>query len=133
MATVIPITTAPPQSPENIESKNASARYEDAYLQARWMVQAGETIQTVGWVLGGLIFFGAVFAAHTVTIVETRAADWLPPGGLAIGAILTVFFFWLVSVLVCARGRQLKASLDSAVNFSPFLSNDQRAKVMSLH
>jgi len=132
MTTPIPITAAPPQRPESIESKNASDRYEDAYLQARWVVQAGDVIQTVGWVIGALIFCGALFAAHTVTKLETPAADWLPPAGLAIGAIITVFFFWLVGVLVCARGQQLKASLDSAVNSSPFLSNAQRATVMSL-
>lgn len=132
MAIPIPITIALAQPPESSEGKNASARYEDAYLHAGRVVQAGDAIQTAGWILGGLIFCGAVFAAHTVTVVETRAADWLPPGGLTIGAVIAVFLFWLVGILVGARGQHLKASLDSAVNSSPFLSNAQRAKVMSL-
>jgi len=132
MTTPIPITAAPPQRPESIESKNVNDRYEDAYLHARGLVQAGDLIQTVGWTLGVLLFCGAIFAAHTVMKPLTPAADWLPPARLAIGAIMTVFFFWLVGVLVCAGGQLLKASLDSAVNSSPFLSDAQRAKVMSL-
>jgi hypothetical protein len=132
MNTPIPITAAPPQRPEIIESKNASDRYEDAYLHARGLLQAGDLIQTVGWALGAFIFCGAIFAAHTVTKPLTPAADWLPPAGLAIGAIMTIFFFWLVGLLLCARGEHLNASVDSAVNSSPFLSDAQRAKVMSL-
>ncbi len=132
MTTPIPITAARPQRPESIESKNASDRYEDAYLHARWVAQAGDVIQTVGWVLGAIIFCGAMFTAHTVTKLLTPAADWLPPAGLAVGAVITVFFFWLVGLLVCARGQDLEASLDSAVNSSPFLSDAQRARVMSL-
>jgi len=132
MTTPIPITAAPPQRPESIESKNASDRYEDAYLHARGLVQAGDLIQTVGWVLGAFLFCGALLEAHTVTKLLTPAADWLPPAGLAIGATMTVFFFWLVGVLVSAGGRRLMASLDSAVNSSPFLADAQRAKVMSL-
>lgn len=131
MTTPIPITAAPPQRPEIIESKNARDRYEDAYLSARWLVQAGDLIQTVGWVLGIFIFCGAMFSAHTVMIPEKPAADWLT-SGLATGAIITVFFFWLVGILVCVKGQDLKASLDSAVNSSPFLSNTQRAALMSL-
>jgi hypothetical protein len=132
MTTPIPITAARPQRPEISASQNASDRYQDAYLHVSRLAEAGNLIQTVGWLLGAFIFCGAVFAAHTVTRQLTPAADWLPPAGLALGAIVTVFFFWLVGTLVCARGQHLEASLDSAVNSSPFLSDAQRAKVMSL-
>jgi hypothetical protein len=40
--------------------------------------------------------------------------------------------FFLLAVLIRAQGQILKASLDSAVNSSPFLTNDQRPKIMSL-
>lgn len=132
MTAPIPITAAPAPRPEIIDSKNASDRYQEAYVHAGSMVQAGDLIETVGWTLGIIIFCGAIFAAHTVLTPETPAADWLPPATLTLGAIITVFFFWLVGELVCARGEQWKASLDSAVNSSPFLSNAQRAKVMAL-
>ncbi|MFZ1138755.1 MAG: hypothetical protein WAN76_06240 [Candidatus Sulfotelmatobacter sp.] len=132
MTTPIPITAARPQRPEIIESRNACDRYEDAYLHARGLVQAGDIIQIVGWVLGAFIFCGAIFEAHTAITLLTPAADWIPPARLFIAAIMTVFLFWLVGVLVGTGGQRLKASLDSAVNSSPFLSDAQRAKVMSL-
>lgn len=132
MTAPIPITAGRPPRPEIIETRNASNRYENAYLHARWVMQAGDLIQTVGWTLGVFIFCGAIFAAHTVLTPLTPAADWLRPAGLAIGAIITAFFFWLVGELLCVRGEDLEATLDSAVNSSPFLSDEQRAKVMSL-
>jgi len=132
MPTPIPITTAPSLRPEIVESNNASDRYEDAYLHARSLEQAGDVIQTTGWALGAVFFCGAVFAAHTVLTPLTPAADWLPPAGFAIAAIVTVFLFWLVGMLVYARGQHVTAGLDSAVNSSPFLSNAQRAKLMFL-
>jgi hypothetical protein len=133
MNTPIPITAARPRRPEIIESKNAIDRYEGAYLHARWVAQAGDLIQTVGWTLGAFIFCGAIAASHTVLTPLTPAADWSRPAGLAIGAIITVFLFWLVGQLLCVRGEDLEATLDSAVNSSPFLSDEQRAMVMSLN
>jgi len=132
MNTPIPITAARPQRPEIIESRNASYRYEDAYMHAHGVVQAGHLIQTVGWTLGAFIFCGAISAAHTVLTPLTPIADWLRPAGLAIGAIIAVFFFWLVGELLCVRGEDMEATLDAAVNSSPFLSDEQRARVMGL-
>ncbi len=132
MNTPIPISAARPQRPEIIASKNASYRYADGYVRAHRVVRAGELMQTVGWTLGAFIFCGAISAAHTVLTPLTPAADWLRPAGLAIGAIITVFFFWLVGELLCVRGEDLEATLDSAVNSSPFLSDEQRAMVIGL-
>lgn len=132
MTTPIPITAARPRRAEIIESKNASDRYENAYVHAHWLMQAGDLIRTVGWTLGALIFCGAISAAHTVLTPLTAAADWLAPAGLVAGAIITAFLFWLVSVLVCVRAEDLEASVDCAVHSSPFLSDKQRAEVMRL-
>jgi len=40
--------------------------------------------------------------------------------------------FYIVGVLVSAQGQILKASLDGAVNSSPFLADEHRARIMSL-
>jgi hypothetical protein len=40
--------------------------------------------------------------------------------------------FYLLGVLVAAQGQILLASLDSAVNSSPLLTNDQKAEILSL-
>jgi len=50
--------------------------------------------------------------------------------GLGAGALIA-FVGWVLGVLVSAQGRMLKATLDTAVNSSPFLSNAERAEVMS--
>jgi hypothetical protein len=132
MTAPIPITAAAAPRLEIIDSQKASERYEDAYQHARSIEQAGNIIRAGGWLLGIVIFCGAILAAHTAATVETPAADWLAPGSLAIGAVITVFFSWLIGILVSARGELLQASVDSAVNSSPFLSNAQRAMAMSL-
>jgi len=41
-------------------------------------------------------------------------------------------FCWLGGRRLSAQGQIVKATLDTAVNSSPFLSNEERAKIMSL-
>ena len=40
--------------------------------------------------------------------------------------------FYVVGVIVSAQGQILKAGLDTSVHTSPFVSNDDKAKIMSL-
>lgn len=47
-------------------------------------------------------------------------------GGL-VGLLL-----YVVGVIVAAQGQMLKATLDSAVNSSPFLTHEHKAEIMSL-
>jgi hypothetical protein len=47
-----------------------------------------------------------------------------------IGAVFVGGQFYLLGLIVMAQGQILKASLDGAVNSSPFLQNEQRAKIM---
>jgi len=54
--------------------------------------------------------------------------------------LISVIFFgalvalsgWIIGVLLDGYGHQLKATLDMAVNSSPFLSNAQRSQIMRL-
>jgi hypothetical protein len=120
-------------------STTVSSRYTDAYREARMVVWIGQLIKTVGWILGVILGCGAV-AAYLTQGQPQRATFGSPFSGaygwlaaiLAICAIITVCFFWAWGVLVCSKGQQLKASIDCAVNSSPFLSDEQRATVMSL-
>lgn len=102
-------------------------RYKDAYLIAR---------ATNGW--GKLIkIFGLVMAVILVLLGLMFIADGDKTGQL-MGAILVVLsiiegvWSYIIGVLVSAQGQILKASLDGAVNGSPFLTNENRAKIMSL-
>lgn len=51
--------------------------------------------------------------------------------GMLFAAFVGVLFY-LFGVIVSAQGQILKASLDGALNNSPFLTNDHRARIMSL-
>ena len=52
--------------------------------------------------------------------------------GLVVIGIIGGAVAFIVGVLVSAQGQTLMATLDSAVNNSPFLTNEHRADVMSL-
>jgi hypothetical protein len=60
-------------------------------------------------------------------IADARYLLVVIPFAAAVGAM---FFFW--GILVAAQGEILNATLDTAVNSSPFLSNEQRGRIMSL-
>ncbi|MBZ5574591.1 MAG: hypothetical protein LAO09_22270 [Acidobacteriia bacterium] len=127
----IPISPLPAQSPE---STKASSRYTDAYREARAVVWIGQIIKTIGWILGTIVGSAAVAAyVEQPELRRIAPATEAVPLALAICAIIAVLVFWVWGVLVCSKGNHLKASLDCAVNSSPFLSNEQRAKVMSLN
>jgi uncharacterized membrane protein YoaK (UPF0700 family) len=102
-------------------------RYEDAYIYGRATVGVGSFIKGVGILLGILLFligFGTGSIIRSSPIVSLIA-------GVIMGGIVGVFFFvW--GILVSAVGQILKASLDGAVNSSPFLTNEHKAKIMSL-
>lgn len=104
-------------------------RYKDAYLTARAVDGVGSISKGIGVAIALLLGL-----AGLVTIGNGRGGDT----GAAIG-IMTIGFgiatgagLYVLGILVSAQGQILKAALDGAVNVSPFLTNEQRAKVMSL-
>lgn len=114
--------------PEHTQSGALMKRYWDAYLIARATVGFGTMIKAIGGVLAGLIFLGTMIAA-------SQASSGVGFVILATGTAFAVFvglLFFLLGVLVSAQGQILKASLDGAVNSSPFLTNEDRAEIMSL-
>lgn len=115
---------------ESAEAKSVKKRYWDAYVVARTTVNVGSGIKIVGFILGLIIFL--VIYAFASQLRYNRDAQLI---GMVLGGIwagLVWIFFYIWGVLVSAQGQILKASLDGAVNSSPFLTNEQRAKIMSL-
>ena len=47
-------------------------------------------------------------------------------------AIMVAAVFFVIGIMVAAQGQLLRATLDTAVHSSPFLTDDLRASVMSL-
>jgi hypothetical protein len=129
------ISQAPTNADESSEAKSLKKRYKDAYRVARTTTGVGSTIKGVGALLGILIFLGVfALAAGQRNVYGVRGGDIqvisLIVGAIFGGTVWLVFFIW--GVLVSAQGQILKASLDGAVNGSPFLTNEQRATIMSL-
>jgi hypothetical protein len=103
-------------------------RYGDGYRAARMAVVMGTLIKVLGAPLGLLAGFG-VYAA----------AGALGQGPRGVGLLLALFFgvgtfalFFALGVSASALGRLKRAALDSAVNTSPFLTNEERAELMSM-
>ncbi|HEV2844758.1 MAG TPA: hypothetical protein VG477_07925, partial [Thermoanaerobaculia bacterium] len=41
-------------------------------------------------------------------------------------------FFYVAGIMISAQGQLLRATLDSAVNSSPLLENEQKAQILAL-
>lgn len=94
-------------------------RYRDAYRVGAALVALGNGIKIGGAILAGVIALasldmGAFAAAGFVVAAIT--------GGL----------FWVCGVIVAAHGQTLRATLDTAVASSHFLTNPERADAMGL-
>jgi hypothetical protein len=120
-STLFDASELPPQ-----ENASILRRYQDGYRVAKLINGFGHTCKVVGIILGGLIVLGCAMAAS-----ESSFAAVTVPIGLVVGSILG-FIGWAVGVMISALGQIVKATLDTAVNSSPFLSNEERAQIMSL-
>ncbi|HYH85494.1 MAG TPA: hypothetical protein VEX60_08425 [Pyrinomonadaceae bacterium] len=127
-----PVRTAHARgSLEERVSPEVVGRYADAYRTARATVLIGNLIKVFG-VLLGLLVGGGLFALAATQgriVGGTGVIGFF--AGLLVGGSIFAFFF-VLGVVVSAQGQLIKATLDGAVNSSPFLTNDQRAEAMSL-
>ena len=101
-------------------------RYSDAYLVARAINGAGVAIKAIGLAIGVLMSVGSLVIAE-----ESGGGAVIAVMGIAMaGAVATVLY--LLGTLASAQGQILKAGLDTAVNTSQFLGDQDRARIMSL-
>ncbi|MBC7932411.1 MAG: hypothetical protein H7Z38_17785 [Rubrivivax sp.] len=112
-------------------SPEVVGRYSDAYRTARATVLIGNLIKVFGALLGLLVGGGlfALVATQGRLVGATGVAGGV--AGLLAGGSIFAFFF-VLGVVISAQGQLTRATLDGAVNSSPFLTNDQRAEAMSL-
>lgn len=105
------------------ELATMTVRYRDAYTVASAINQFGNVIKILGAVLAGVIFLAALGAADET--FGWRAVV----GGAILGAWVGGTIF-LLGIMVSAQGQILQATLDTAVNTSPLLSNEHRMGLM---
>jgi hypothetical protein len=113
--------TGPVRAPASRPSQAVGQRYKDAYLVAGALSGVGTAIKAIGIILGVLVALVGLVAG---------SAEFTLPAILA--AVAVGVFFFVFGALISAQGQVFKASLDTAVNTSPFLSNEERAAIMSL-
>jgi hypothetical protein len=117
-------------APEFNDSTAAIKRYRDGYRAAEAVVSFGQIVK-----LGGIFAGGVVFVGGLVEFILNPAEHH----GFAV--VFALLIACAVSLILISQalgtglrslGQLLKAALDSDVNSSPFLSNAQRARAMSL-
>jgi hypothetical protein len=107
-------------------TNKAATRYRDAYLVANMTDGFGKVVQGIGILIGALVVLASfVFGLN----VEYPLAVCFV--GVIAGAMIAIPLY-VLGILVTANAQMLKASLDSAVHSSPFLSDAQKAQVMAL-
>ena len=119
----------PDQEKEVTRIKKIAKRYFDAYRVAKTIDGFGGLIKGAGVLFAVLLAFIGFFVFSQSRDASLGAV--VAVLGIIIAAIVGVLFFF-VGVLVSAQGQILKASLDAAVNTSPFLEIEEKAKVMSV-
>lgn len=105
-----------------------STRYQDAYTTARAIIAIGGVIKGIGIAFGIIVILVGLMAS---AITRESDSAMLIFGSFILAA-LGGMAFYVSGVFVSAQGQILMAALDSAVNSSPFLTNEQRVSVMRL-
>lgn len=129
--------TQAPASPKTEEAKNlyadsATQRYWDSYLVAGTVNNVGAFTKGLGLVGGLLVCMGALIAFSPS---PNNPYGSLGQGFMGVGFVAGTAFgagFFVLGVMISAQGQIMMATLDAAVNSSPFLDDMQRAKIMSL-
>jgi hypothetical protein len=133
------------QSMESPEVLSLTKRYKDAYIVAKAMVTLGMASKIIALVIAALIIVagaivGIAFGYQVSSALYSARSDGTVGmllglmcfGGGAISAVFIGGILYLLGILISAQGQILMASLDSAVNSSPFLTNEHRTTIMSL-
>ena len=100
-------------------------RYRDAYLVAKVTDGFGGMIKGIGIVI-------AVLLALVSLMLMGKDASFALGVVMLMSGIIAGVWIYIAGVLVSTQGQILKASLDGAVNSSPFLADEHKAKIMSL-
>jgi hypothetical protein len=120
---------APPATARTAFSGEASPvvrRYRDAYRVGAALVAFGQAIKVVGVILGAIVVVLAISLGGGP--FDDRS---LLLSGIFFAAIVGGLF-WILGVAVAALGQILRATLDSAVSLSRFLSDAECAEAMGL-
>jgi hypothetical protein len=131
-------TTPPTQRNTNLSADRTDTqtvklftRYKDAYRVADIVVGVGSTLKRIGYVLGGIVVLLAYWG-----ISGSNGSGFGFEAALVITGLIAGFFlaalFYILGTLISAVGQMHRATIDTAVNTSPHLSNVDRAIIMGI-
>jgi hypothetical protein len=104
-------------------------RYQDAYRVADVVVGVGSTCKVIGYILGGLMGGGGLFALANANVFDVAGIACVI--AIISGIVLGVLFY-ILGTLISAVGQMYRATIDTAVNTSAVLSNESRSRIMGL-
>lgn len=120
-------------------------RYTDAFRVARTTVLIGRFLQVCGLAIGGMVALGVAWLVATQIreLLATQLGEsafyieqtYLLVAGIFAGifvGLIVALPLYVLGTLACAQGQHLMATLDTAVNSSPFLKKAEMAQIMSL-
>jgi hypothetical protein len=106
--------------------KRLSSHYKDAYRHASLLIFLGNFVKVLGILVGCFIFLVGQEASRNPFSFQAA-----PIGGTILAIILGgIILLW--GVLISSAGQMMRATIDSAVNNSPLLSNLDRIAIMGL-
>lgn len=115
-----------------VSDNQAVRRYQDAYTVAKTANVFGSFTKTIGLVSAGIIcFIGLIMMLFTATSWGAGAGFVMFLFALTFGAIVGAIFY-ILGIVLSALGQNLMATLDTAVNGSPFMTQEQKAQAMNL-
>ena len=121
------ITTLDPQFND---STAAVGRYQEGYRLAEALVAFSYTVRYGGIFLGGVVLVGGI-VEFILNLAEHQGFPVIFASLIAC-AVMLALISQIIGRGLQGEGQLLRAGLDSDVNSSPFLSNAQRARAMSL-
>lgn len=127
----------PAAVPVDLGSK-AISRYQDGYRLARTITGLSELTKGVALLAGLFVVIFGLMGSESVMRPNPSMVAIASLESQRYVYLLSVIFFgafvamlgWVAGILISGYGHHLRASLDTAVNTSPFLTNTQRTQVM---
>ena len=129
-----PVNTVKSGSPSAILLR----RYWDAYLAAGIVVSVGKFVKIGGGIVGAGLGYGAFGMVNTLTrgsysggygnYSSSESTPAMIVGGCV--AICVAGAFFVLGVLIAAQGQLTLASLDTAVNSSPILTDEEKIQII---
>jgi hypothetical protein len=122
------------------QGQKVISRYQDGYRLARTISGLSQICKGVGVLTGLFVILFGVMGSETVMRPNPSMVGVANLQSQHYIYLLSVIFFgaliamigWVAGVVLDGYGQQLKATLDTAINVSPFLTNADRAQVMRL-